>query len=196
MLAKSKNPQRFHRYLYALNNPLRLVDLSGFTAQEGSSMTNNLSASLVGIFNFTAGLNRLKNMISKLADILRLSPAGGTTKGVVSVELNLSQIAIEHAKSIEIPQIEKITSTPPECYVDNFETQLDFVLDGSLQSHESAKYVFAGTALAQTSVLINKLTRRVETIFDDVKSGKMSREDAVNEFGGFLNTVYYKIGSR
>ena len=40
-----RNGQSLHRYIYALNNPIGLVDVSGFSASEGLSMNGNGASS-------------------------------------------------------------------------------------------------------------------------------------------------------
>jgi RHS repeat-associated protein len=49
--SSSFDPQTLNRYAYALNNPLRYVDVSGLSAQEGSGAFVNLSSSDVDHVN-------------------------------------------------------------------------------------------------------------------------------------------------
>lgn len=52
-----KDGQSLHRYIYALNNPVRLVDVSGFTAKEVKGTTSNNNGSSDPIFLHNKLLN-------------------------------------------------------------------------------------------------------------------------------------------
>jgi hypothetical protein len=110
----------------------------------------------------------------------------------VGLELTLSEIAVQHASSIELSQQRRFCSTLSDSYVDTFENALAEALRNT-PSSEAAVYVFSSSRWGLTSVLVQKLTRRTETIFDQVIAGQKSASDAEREFQSFVQTAQQTI---
>lgn len=60
LAGNDKDGQSLNRYVYALNNPVVLIDISGFSAQEGGNIQNNFGTSDLLNGELVDGIDRIK----------------------------------------------------------------------------------------------------------------------------------------